>query len=146
MEQAKEVLGGIEFADGPYACAEGADALVIVTEWDQFRALDLERLQTLMRRRCWSTCATSTARRRSRASPIMASGGPVNRRSGTRPSRFGLGSAILRVSPTVTSGMARRPCCSQPSTSPMARSWTGLSFYGTLVHIKRPPIPTPCVA
>jgi UDPglucose 6-dehydrogenase len=30
MGQAKEVLGGIEFCDGPYACAEGADALVIV--------------------------------------------------------------------------------------------------------------------
>src|SRR5216684_3196054 len=34
MSQAKQVLGGIEFSDGPYACAEGADALVIVTEWE----------------------------------------------------------------------------------------------------------------
>src|SRR5467141_2293502 len=40
MEQARQVLAGIEFCDGPYACAKDADALVIVTEWEQFRALD----------------------------------------------------------------------------------------------------------
>ena len=34
-----------------YECAEGADALVIVTEWDQFRALDLARLKATMARR-----------------------------------------------------------------------------------------------
>src|SRR6266481_2141611 len=49
MSQAKQVLGGIEFSDGPYACAEGADALVIVTEWEQFRALDFERLRSVMK-------------------------------------------------------------------------------------------------
>src|SRR6516165_5362924 len=49
MGQAKEVLGGIAFCDGPYACADGADALVIVTEWEQFRALDFERLRTAMK-------------------------------------------------------------------------------------------------
>jgi UDPglucose 6-dehydrogenase len=49
MAQAKEVLGGIEFARGPYDCAEDADALVIVTEWEQFRALDFERLRTVMK-------------------------------------------------------------------------------------------------
>ena len=49
MGQAKEVLGGIEFCDGPYACAEADDALVIVTEWEQFRALDFERLRTAMK-------------------------------------------------------------------------------------------------
>ena len=37
------------FADGPYACAEGADALVIVTEWEQFRALDFDRLKQVMK-------------------------------------------------------------------------------------------------
>jgi UDPglucose 6-dehydrogenase len=36
------------YCDGPYACAEGADALVIVTEWDQFRALDLGCLKRVM--------------------------------------------------------------------------------------------------
>jgi UDPglucose 6-dehydrogenase len=34
---------------GPYECADGADALVIVTEWEEFRALDLDRLRTIMR-------------------------------------------------------------------------------------------------
>src|SRR5215467_6630238 len=49
MEQARQVLSGIEFCDGPYVCAEGADALVIVTEWEQFRALDLDRLKDVMK-------------------------------------------------------------------------------------------------
>ena len=48
MEQAKLVLGNVIYCDGPYACAEGADALVIVTEWEQFRALDLDRLKQVM--------------------------------------------------------------------------------------------------
>jgi UDPglucose 6-dehydrogenase len=39
----------VAFADGPYACADGADALVIVTEWEQFRALDLDRLKAVMK-------------------------------------------------------------------------------------------------
>jgi UDPglucose 6-dehydrogenase len=39
----------VTFADGPYACADGADALVIVTEWEQFRALDLERIKQSMK-------------------------------------------------------------------------------------------------
>ena len=45
MEQAKKVLPDVTYCDGPYECAEGADALVIVTEWEQFRALDLDRLK-----------------------------------------------------------------------------------------------------
>src|SRR5215831_13179328 len=49
MEQAREVLTGIEFCDGPYTCAKGADALVIVTEWEQFRALDFDRLKGVMK-------------------------------------------------------------------------------------------------
>ncbi len=49
MEQARQMLAGIEFCHGPYACATGADALVIVTEWEQFRALDFERLRGVMR-------------------------------------------------------------------------------------------------
>jgi UDPglucose 6-dehydrogenase len=48
MEQAKLVLEDVVYCDGPYACAEGADALVIVTEWEQFRALDLDRLKEVM--------------------------------------------------------------------------------------------------
>ena len=48
MTQARHMLSGIEFCDGPYACADGADALVIVTEWEQFRALDFDRLKAVM--------------------------------------------------------------------------------------------------
>jgi UDPglucose 6-dehydrogenase len=49
MEQAKAVLEGVEYAPDAYACARGADALVIVTEWDLFRALDLTRLKAALR-------------------------------------------------------------------------------------------------
>src|SRR6202521_1195044 len=49
MEQARQVLTDVDFCDGPYACAEGADALVIVTEWEQFRALDFDRLKGVMK-------------------------------------------------------------------------------------------------
>ena len=48
MEQSKTELSEICYCDGPYSCADGADALVIVTEWEQFRALDLERLKRAM--------------------------------------------------------------------------------------------------
>ena len=48
-EQAEKVLGGIEFVDDAYAAADGADVLVIVTEWDEFRALDLERIAALLK-------------------------------------------------------------------------------------------------
>jgi UDPglucose 6-dehydrogenase len=48
--EAIQLLPGVAFKDDPYAVAEGADALVIITEWDQFRALDLDRIKQLMRR------------------------------------------------------------------------------------------------
>ena len=47
--QAEPLLSGIEFADDAYAVADGADALVIVTEWDEFRALDLRRIAASLR-------------------------------------------------------------------------------------------------
>ena len=50
MEQAKPLLPGVAFCNDPYDCAAGADALVIVTEWDSFRALDLDRIRTALRR------------------------------------------------------------------------------------------------
>jgi UDPglucose 6-dehydrogenase len=49
MDQAKAVLENVTYGDSAYACADGADALVIATEWDEFRALDLERLRKLMK-------------------------------------------------------------------------------------------------
>ncbi len=48
VEQARLVLNNVEFTASAYAAAEGADALVIVTEWDAFRALDLGRLKSLL--------------------------------------------------------------------------------------------------
>jgi UDPglucose 6-dehydrogenase len=48
MENAREMLDGIDYAEDAYACANGADALVIVTEWDAFRALDLERIKKVL--------------------------------------------------------------------------------------------------
>jgi UDPglucose 6-dehydrogenase len=49
MAHADGEFPDVAFADGPYACAEGADALVIVTEWEQFRALDLDRIKQTMK-------------------------------------------------------------------------------------------------
>ena len=48
IEQAKQVLDDVIYAQDPYSCAEGADALVIVTEWNAFRALDLDRMKGLL--------------------------------------------------------------------------------------------------
>jgi UDPglucose 6-dehydrogenase len=50
MEQAKAAIANATFCNDAYACAEGASALVIVTEWEQFRALDFARLKTVMER------------------------------------------------------------------------------------------------
>jgi UDPglucose 6-dehydrogenase len=46
---AHELLPGVTLAEGPYDCAAGADALVIITEWEVFRALDLARVKASMR-------------------------------------------------------------------------------------------------
>jgi UDP-glucose/GDP-mannose dehydrogenase family, UDP binding domain len=48
MSQAKTVLKNVDYCDSAYECADGADALVIATEWEQFRALDLEQLRDIM--------------------------------------------------------------------------------------------------
>lgn len=45
MEEAKHLLSGIDYAANAYEALEGADAMVILTEWDQFRALDFERIK-----------------------------------------------------------------------------------------------------
>src|SRR5579871_533239 len=45
MEQAKPHLPDVHYCQSAYSAAEGADAVVIATEWEQFRALDLERLK-----------------------------------------------------------------------------------------------------
>jgi UDPglucose 6-dehydrogenase len=48
MEPAREVLRDVTYTESAYECAKGADALVIVTEWEQFRALDLEAIKAAM--------------------------------------------------------------------------------------------------
>jgi UDPglucose 6-dehydrogenase len=48
MDQARLVLDDLTFFYDPYSCCEKADALVIVTEWDEFRALDLDRVKSLL--------------------------------------------------------------------------------------------------
>lgn len=50
MSNAKSLLRDVTYCEDPYACADAADALVIATEWEQFRALDLDRLRDLMAR------------------------------------------------------------------------------------------------
>lgn len=49
MESARGMMRDVEFCTGPYAAAEGASAVVIVTEWDALRALDLARLKSVMK-------------------------------------------------------------------------------------------------
>ena len=49
MEEASHLLKDIQFAKNAYEAAQDADALVIVTEWDQFRALDLERIKAALK-------------------------------------------------------------------------------------------------
>jgi len=48
MEQAKPLLPDVQYCHSAYSAAGGADAVVIATEWEQFRALDLTRLKGLM--------------------------------------------------------------------------------------------------
>ncbi|MBV1918159.1 MAG: UDP-glucose/GDP-mannose dehydrogenase family protein [Sphingomonadaceae bacterium] len=49
MEVAKPIMPDVEMAENPYAAAQGADAVVIVTEWDAFRALDLDRIRQALK-------------------------------------------------------------------------------------------------
>lgn len=48
MDNARLVIDNIAYADDAYGAARGADAIVIVTEWNQFRALDFARLKSVM--------------------------------------------------------------------------------------------------
>jgi UDPglucose 6-dehydrogenase len=49
VEHARKVLEGVEYAEDEFSAVEGADALVFMTEWNQFRALDMQRVKELMR-------------------------------------------------------------------------------------------------
>jgi len=49
MKEARQLLPGVEMCEGAYAAMEGAHALVVITEWNEFRALDLARVRSLLR-------------------------------------------------------------------------------------------------
>lgn len=49
MDRARELVPGLQLVSDAYAAAEGGDAVVIVTEWNEFRQLDLPRLRQLLR-------------------------------------------------------------------------------------------------
>ncbi len=49
MNEAKHMLKDVTFASGPYDCVQGADAVVMITEWDQFRALDFDRIKDALK-------------------------------------------------------------------------------------------------
>jgi UDPglucose 6-dehydrogenase len=49
MHEAGRMLAGVDFRKGAYDCIEGADMAVIITEWDQFRALDFGRIKSVMK-------------------------------------------------------------------------------------------------
>lgn len=46
MKEAQGLLQDVEYTEGPYQTLDGADAVVIITEWDEFRALDMERVKS----------------------------------------------------------------------------------------------------
>jgi len=49
MEKAKGILKNVEYCNNPYDVAKDADALVIITEWNEFKELDLKKLKSLMK-------------------------------------------------------------------------------------------------
>jgi UDPglucose 6-dehydrogenase len=49
MHEAQKLLTGIDYKTGPYEALDGADAMVLITEWDRFRALDLDRVKALLK-------------------------------------------------------------------------------------------------
>jgi len=50
MDQAKGYLRGIKWCNNPYEALDGAEALVFLTEWNQFRALDLKRIKKTLKK------------------------------------------------------------------------------------------------
>jgi UDPglucose 6-dehydrogenase len=49
MENAAQTLQRVTLCENPYQVAEGADALVLATEWNEFKQIDFTRIHTLMR-------------------------------------------------------------------------------------------------
>jgi UDPglucose 6-dehydrogenase len=51
MENAKEVLKRVKFCENPYQVAEGADALILATDWNEFKQIDLKKIYDLMKQK-----------------------------------------------------------------------------------------------
>ncbi|HDH09906.1 MAG TPA: UDP-glucose/GDP-mannose dehydrogenase family protein [Chloroflexi bacterium] len=49
MENAKRILKDVTYCSSPYEVAEGSDALIVVTEWNEFKQLDMARIKAVMR-------------------------------------------------------------------------------------------------
>lgn len=49
MEKSKSILKGISYCSSPYDAAKGADALLIITEWDEFKEMDFKKIKSLMK-------------------------------------------------------------------------------------------------
>lgn len=52
MDHAKKVLSNVTWCDDPYSTMQDADALVIVTEWNEFRGLNLDKVASLLKSKC----------------------------------------------------------------------------------------------
>jgi len=48
IEKAKEIFTDIEFCNDPYEVCKGADALIILTEWNEFKEMDLKKIKSLL--------------------------------------------------------------------------------------------------
>ena len=53
MHEADKLLPGVHWCQDAYHALEGADAAVMLTEWNEFRGLDFERACERCKRRCW---------------------------------------------------------------------------------------------
>ena len=49
MENAKKIIKGVEFCKDPYETAKGSEILIVVTEWNEFRQIDLKKVGNLMK-------------------------------------------------------------------------------------------------
>ena len=50
LENAKQIIDDVEFFDSPYEAIKNCDALIVVTEWDEFRNLDLRAVKALLKK------------------------------------------------------------------------------------------------
>ena len=49
MDEAAKLLAGVKFCSSPYEACQGADAVVLITEWNEYRALDLLRIKSALK-------------------------------------------------------------------------------------------------